>query len=455
MSLQSYITEEGAEIGIAQSIQAFAAGITPTLHINPILLKPEGEQGIQVIVHGRLYKTLSSEELIKEKPKLWEAVDYSIKHLSQRFDLIIIEGSGSPAEINLIDQDIANMKVAKHLNAPVILVGDIDKGGVFASIYGTVKLLADYEYDCYIKGFIINKFRGKVDVLYSGIKKLENLLNKPCLGVIPYLTEPGIADEDGVSAFLKNENSFSVNKDVRIVVLRLRHISNFSDFYPLKFEPDVELIFSLRYEDILTADIIIIPGTKKTVDDLILLKELKLDKLLKEMAKRGNVEIVGICGGFQMLGERLFDPYNVEGNHKEIEGLSLLPIETVFYPEKITSQVEGFLISNPSIKVSGYEIHKGITFGEMNLFKIKRKHTEEWLTEGLINGNVWGTYLHGVFENDSLRRWLINKHRIKKSLTPIDFTFSWNNLFDSHIKKLSEIIEANIDIERLWQIAGL
>ena len=453
MSLQSYVTDEGAEIGMAQAIQAIASGISPSLHHNPILLKPAGEQGIQVIVHGKLYKTLSSEDLFIEKRKLWTAVETSLTYLATQFELIILEGAGSPAEINLLEHDIVNMKVAQFLNAPVILVGDIDRGGVFASLYGTVKLLD--EFNSYIKGFIINKFRGKLDILYPGIKKLVSLLDKPCLGVIPYLSEPGIADEDGLSQRLQDEGLIQVEKLIKITVLKLKHISNFSDFDPLRFEPDVELVFSTRLEDLTTADIIIFPGSKKTVDDLMFLKNQGIGRKLKELAKRDNVEIIGICGGFQMLGERILDPDGVESPYKEVEGLSLLPAYTVYHPEKITSRVEGYLLSDPTIKISGYEIHKGITIGDMNLFKIWRKPTGECLVDGIINGNVWGTYLHGVFENDHFRRWLINRHRVKKGLAPLDKTFSWREIQERHIVNLAKIVEQHVNVDEIWKIAGV
>jgi adenosylcobyric acid synthase len=457
MSLQSYVTEEGGEIGIAQAIQAKASGITPSLHHNPILLKPAGEKGIQVIVHGKLYKTLSSEELASERNKLWSAVETSLNHLSAKYDLIIIEGAGSPAEINLLDQDIANIRLAKYLNAPVILVGDIDRGGVFASLYGTVKLLDECKpgFGNLIKGFIINKFRGKLEILSPGIERLERLLNKPCLGVIPFLFETGIADEDGVTKKLQEQEFSYAEKPVKIVILKLKHISNFSDFEPLRFEPDVDLVFSLREEDLASADIIILPGSKQTIDDLMYIKRLGIDRILKELAKRKYVEIVGICGGFQMLGEKLFDPECVESSYKEVDGLSLLPCYTVFYPEKITTQVKGHLLSNPFIKVEGYEIHKGITIGDMNLFRIRRKATNEWLTDGMIKGNIWGTYLHGLFENDDFRRWLINRHRTKKGFPPLEMTFSWKILEDQYIEKLAEVVEKHIDIDRIWEIAGV
>lgn len=452
MSLQSFITKDGGEIGLAQAIQAEAAGLIPNVHMNPVLLKPSGQQGIQVIVHGKLYKTLTLQEFHIEKQKLWEAVTYSLEYLLKENDFLVIEGAGSPAEINLLDSDIVNMAIANYLKAPVILVGDIDRGGVFASIYGTVKLLE--RYDSLIKGFIINKFRGYVEILLPGIKKLEDLINKPCLGVIPYLDETGIPDEDGVSMRLLSSSNSKHYAPVKIVVLKLRYISNFSDFEPLRFEPDTELMYSLKKEDLLSADIIIIPGSKRTFEDLKLLKELKIDETLRELAKNG-AEIIGICGGFQMLGEKLIDPYMVESSIKEIDGIGLLPVETVFYPEKITEQVEGYLCSEPSIKITGYEIHKGITHGPLGLFKIKRTATGQSLFDGVVRENLWGTYIHGVFESDSFRRWLINRHRVKKGLNTIDYSFSWKRLKKSFIDTLANTIEKNLDMNRIWEIAGI
>ncbi|MCX7723896.1 MAG: cobyric acid synthase [Thermodesulfovibrio sp.] len=452
MSLQSFVTEDGGEIGIAQAVQAEAACITPTVHMNPVLLKPSGRQGVQVVVHGKLYKTLNSKDFYFENKKLWKKVVCSLNFLSKEYDFLVIEGAGSPAEINLLDRDIVNMAVADYLKAPVIIVGDIDRGGVFASLYGTVKILKDY--DSLIKGFIINKFRGYREILLSGIKKLENMIEKPCLGVIPYIEETGIPDEDGVSVRLYNYKSFKMDATVKVVVLRLRYISNFSDFEPLRFEPDVELIYSLRREDLLNADIIIIPGSKKTFEDLRLLKELKIDETLRKLSKK-DIEIIGICGGFQMLGERLIDPYQVEDSIKEIDGIGLLPMETVFYPEKITTQVEGYLCLEPSIKIRGYEIHKGVSYGQTGVFKVTRTSMNETLFEGVSNGNVWGTYIHGVFDSDSFRRWIINRHRIKKGLSPISHSFSWIKLKESFINKIAETVERNLDIDRVWEIAGL
>lgn len=448
MSLQSFITRDGGEIGLAQAIQAWAAGMEPNIHMNPVLLKASGEQGSQVIVHGKVYKTMKPREYYSEKEKLWKAVTQSLDYLSKEYEVLVVEGAGSPAEINLIDHDIVNMAVAKHLNIPVIIVGDIDRGGVFASIYGTVKLLNSYE--SLIKGFIINKFRGDIDILIPGIIEMEKLINKPCFGVIPYLYDTGVSAEDGFSLTGQGINSNKA-EEIKIVIVKLKYISNFSDFDPLRFEPDVELHYSLKKEDLLNADIVIIPGSKKTVEDLKLIKTLGIDKTLKELADKG-VEIIGICGGFQMLGKKLIDPYRVESSTEEVEGIGLLSVETEFYPQKITTQVEGYLNSEPSIKIKGYEIHMGVSYGKINLFSIKRTTTEQTLLDGSVEGNVWGTYVHGVFESDSLRRWLINRHRIKKGIKPLEKTFCWQKMKELFIDNLANNIEKHLLIEEIWRL---
>lgn len=453
MSLQSFITKDGGEIGLAQAIQAFAAKVEPDIYMNPVLLKASGEQGSQVIVHGKVYKTMKPKEYYSEREKLWEAVTYSLDYLKTKHELLIIEGAGSPAEINLIEHDIVNMAVAEYLNAPVIIVGDIDRGGVFASIYGTVKLLKFHA--TLIKGFIINKFRGDFDILVPGIKEIENLINKPCIGIIPYLKNAGISAEDGFSLTSSINNQISLlTGTIKIVVLRLRYISNFSDFDPLKIEPDVELIYSLRKEDLLNADIIIIPGSKKTIEDLKLIKELGVDELLRKLSKN-RTEIIGICGGFQMLGKKLIDPHGVENSLKEIDGIGLLPVETIFHPYKITTQVEGYVNSKPSITIKGYEIHMGETSGEINLFHIKRLATGESIFDGATRENIWGTYIHGIFENDSFRRLIINKHRVKKGLKPVEFISSWQKIKEDFIEKLADNIASSLSMERIWRLIGI
>ncbi|MCU4138373.1 MAG: Cobyric acid synthase [Thermodesulfobacteria bacterium] len=454
MSLQSYITLDGGEIGLAQALQAKACGVEPEVHFNPILLKAEGKQGSQVILHGKVYKTLKPEKYYQEKDKLWDYVKASLKYLSKKYELLIIEGAGSPAEINLLDVDIVNMRVAEYLNSPVFLVGDIDKGGVFASLYGTMELLKFYKARWFslIKGFIINKFRGDARILLPGIKKLEKLSNKNCYGIIPYFENLAISEEDGFNLptrkeFLAREKDF-----IKITVLRLKYISNFYDFDPFRWEPDVELVYSLRTEDIVNADIIIIPGSKKTIEDLKTLKKLGIKEVLKKALRRG-AELIGICGGFQMLGEVIKDPFQVESMKKEIKTLGFLEVETEFYPEKITTQVEASsLIEKDFHKLWGYEIHMGRTFGNLNLFKIKRLATGEETLDGFIKGRVWGTYLHGIFHNDSFRRALINRHRIKKGWKPIEFTYSYNKFLERNFNFLADLIEKHLEIEKIFEL---
>jgi len=454
MSLQSYITLDGGEIGLAQALQAKACRLEPEVHFNPILLKAEGKRGTQVIVHGKVYKTLKPADYYKETKKLWKYVKESLELLSQNYEILIIEGAGSPAEINLMDSEIVNMKVAEYLNANVLLVGDIDRGGVFASLYGTVKLLKFYKntYSKLIKGYIINKFRGDVNILKPGIKKLEELIKKPCLGVLPYFENLYISEEDSL-ALPQRIEFFSQEKEIiKIVVLRLKYISNFHDFDPLRHEPDVELIYSLRKEDILNADIVIIPGSKKTVEDLNFLKTLEIEKTLKRALEKGS-EIIGICGGFQMLGEVIKDPQNVESSQKEIKALGFLEVETIFIPEKTTTQCYAYPLKfDFKEKLWGYEIHMGQTKGELNLFKIKRLATKEETLDGSKKGNVWGTYLHGIFNNDSFRRYIINKHRIKKGLKPLNFTYSYKEFQEKQIDIFAKEVKKYLKIDKIFNL---
>ncbi len=452
MSLQSFITKDGGEIGLAQALQAMSAGVEPDIHMNPILLKADGNRGSQVILHGRVYKTLKPKEYYAEKKKLWNKVLESLECLKKYYELLIVEGAGSPAEINLRDSDIVNMAVAEYLKAPVILVGDIDKGGVFASIYGTIKLVGKSEK--LIKGFVINKFRGDVEILKPGIKEIEDLCQKPCLGVLPYFENLALSSEDSLGLSYHKAFSPEKNKPIKIVVLRLKYISNFSDFDPLKYEPDVELLYSLRKEDLLSADVVIIPGSKRTVEDLLWLKNLKIDKILKYLAENG-IEIIGLCGGFQMLGKILKDPEKVESDLKEVKGLGLLEIETTFYPEKITTQAEGYYNFKQDLKVWGYEIHMGESEGDLNLFTIKRFATGETKKEGSQKENVWGTYLHGIFENDEFRRFILNKVRDKKGLPPLEKTYSYKKLREITFNTLAKLVEKHLNMEKIWSLIKL
>ncbi|MEK6692121.1 MAG: cobyric acid synthase [Nitrospirota bacterium] len=467
MALNSFITKEGGEIGRAQALQAEAAGIEPSVDMNPILLKASGERSCQVIVNGKVHSNMEAKEYYSFKDEAWEAVKNAYGRLSSKYDLIVIEGAGSPAEINLCKDEVVNMKVARHTGAPVILVGDIDKGGVFASFYGTVGLL---DGDAgYIKAYIINKFRGDLEILRPGLSMIYEKTNRPVIGVIPYLGDLGLHEEDGIPLErikgLRGEGARAAK--IKIVVIRLRYISNFTDFDPFMYEPDVDLLYSLWEGDIENADIVIIPGSKNTVKDLLFLREKGIEESLKRAVEKG-ISVIGICGGYQMLGRKIYDPYRIEGNHREIEGLGLLDIETTFERTKVTSQVEATLVKSSELGVQnkntlkGYEIHMGVSKGETGLFRLKRISSNSSLVtrhlslimDGSSTGNVWGTYIHGIFDNDSFRRDIINSMRIKKRLNPVEEVLEYSGLRDGAMNGWAEILEENIDMKFIERLIG-
>jgi adenosylcobyric acid synthase len=340
MALNSFITLDGGEIGRAQALQAEASRTAATVDMNPVLLKASGEAGSQVIIHGKVVKMMKAKEYYAFKKEAWTAVRASYDRLSKKHDLIIMEGAGSPAEINLMDVDIVNMSAAKYAKAPVLLVGDIDKGGVFASIYGTVRLLGRDSRQ--IRGFIINKFRGDLEILRPGLEMIKEITGKPVAGVLPYFSDLGLPEEDGLSLGHGTRTGVHGTGEIKVVVVRLKYISNFTDFDPLSSEPDAELVYSKNPADIENADLVIIPGSKNTVKDLLFLRESRLDESIKRAFAKG-VQITGICGGYRCSAEDI-RPSRVESPHREVEGLGLLNIETFFENEKITCQVEAEII---------------------------------------------------------------------------------------------------------------
>lgn len=462
MALNSYVTIDGGEIGRAQALQAEAAGIEPTVDMNPILLKASGERGSQVIIHGRVHSTMKAKEYYSFKKSAWSAVKESFERLSQKYELIIIEGAGSPAEINLMDVDIVNISMAKHARAPVILVGDIDKGGVFASLYGTVKLLG--KDSRYIKAFIINKFRGDFEILKPGLEMIMARTGKEVIGVLPYIKNIGLPDEDGlVLDNFRRFKFFKHSKEIKIVIVGLQYLSNFNDFDPFFWEPDVDVLYSINPSDIENADIVIVPGTKNTVKDLLLLKEKGLDESIIRAYKKG-IQVIGICGGYQILGKKIYDPYSVESDQKEIDGLGLLNIETLFEKTKTTAQVKAepntpAFSYQPSTLLGGYEIHMGLSTGEVGLFKIKRLAPSalslQPTFDGSMNKNCWGTYLHGIFENDEFRRAIINLARKNKNLSPIDPVVKYWDIKERAINSLADIVRKNIDMDFIKRIIEL
>ena len=453
MALNSFITKEGGEIGRAQALQAEAARVDPSVDMNPVLLKATGEAGCQVIMNGRVYANMTAQKYYSIKKEAWKAVTEAYDRLSKQYDLIIIEGAGSPAEINLRDDEIVNMSIARYTDAPVVLAGDIDKGGVFASFYGTIGLL-DGDAD-YIKAFIVNKFRGDRAILNPGLSMIQDKTGRPVIGVIPYLGDLCLHEEDGIplERLTSSKRMGIGDARIRIVVVQLRYIANFTDFDPFIFEPDVEVIYSLREADLKSADLIIIPGSKNTVEDLLFLRNNGLESIIKAEVEKG-IPLIGICGGYQMLGKKIFDSFGIESNMREVEGFGLLNVETTIDTTKITSQVEARLESDrlPGISsestLRGYEIHMGRSSGDIFLFKLRRlSDNAAPVIDGSLKGNVWGTYIHGIFDNDRFRRSLLNSIRIKNGLSPIEKILDYSKLKDDALTKWSEILETNLDMK--------
>lgn len=463
MALNSFITKEGLEMGRAQVFQAEAAKIEPTVNMNPILLKPSGNHKCQVIVKGKVREDMSSSDYHEYKPKLVKVLKETFEELSDKHDVIVMEGAGSAAEINLRDRDVANMGMAEIADAPVIIVGDIDRGGVFASLAGTMLLLDDEEKKR-VKGVIINKFRGRKELLEDGLKMLEDIIKVPVLGVVPF-SDIKIEDEDSVTTKFSNKMK---KNDINIEIVRLPHMSNFTDFNIFETQDDVSLRYVDYGETIGNPDIVIIPGTKSTIDDLLYLRNSGLEAQIKELHKRGKL-VIGICGGYQMLGKKLKDPYHVEGEIEEVDGISLLDIETIFETEKTTTQVEatinsglcGYLSNLEGKKVTGYEIHMGITHRGDNITSLdiinKKLDKSVNYTEGSVNKdcNVLGTYIHGIFDEIDFTRALLNNIREMKGLERIESSVtSFKDFKDKEYDKLADLLREHLDIKKIYEIMG-
>lgn len=450
MALNSYITKDGKEMGRAQVVQAEAAEIEANVHMNPILLKPSTMNKIQVIIQGKSIGNMSGDEYNQYKKNFIPILEESYKKIKSEVDIIVIEGAGSPAEINIKQEDISNFGMAKIANAPVLLVADIDRGGVFASIYGTIMLLSE-ENRKRIKGIIINKFRGNVEILKPGFEIIKNLTGVETLGVIPY-SDIDIEDEDSLSEKYKSFKLNSQSNKIKISVLKLKHISNVTDIDALSIHKDIEIQFVTQRSQIGNEDMILIPGSKNTIDDLRWLKEAGLTD---EIIKRARTEtiIFGICGGFQILGNKVKDPYHIEGDLEEIVGLGLLDLETVMEKEKTMIQYQGEISSNIGLlkslnnkKIKGYEIHQGITLGtEKNLTKDER-------TILVSRDNIIATYLHGIFDNKDFTDELLNEIRRRKGFTEINNNISYEEYKKQQFNKLEELVRANVDIERIYKI---
>lgn len=449
MALNSAVSSDGGEIGRAQAFQAEAAGTDSTVHMNPVLLKPTGEARSQVIIHGKVHSVMSAAEYHRFKPEAMKSVLESYRTLASIYDVVVIEGAGSPAEINLREGDIANMGIAEAVDSPVIIVGDIDRGGVFASLVGTLELLSMAERQR-VKGFIINKFRGDKSLLVPGLDFLENKTGKKVLGVVPHFGGLVLPDEDSVAL----EKGSGKGGRIKIAVIKLPRISNFTDFDPFRNDSRVETVFADSPAGLEGASLVIIPGSKSTIEDLNWLKEKGFVRALKNHADMGR-HIAGICGGFQMLGRRIKDPFGVESPLSEADGLGLLDSETVLGREKNTFQVSGSAaLFGKVFDIKGYEIHMGETevAGAPFASISSRNKSGVAIADGSVSGNgrVFGTYIHGIFDNDSFREALLSSLGAASCGAA-----SFNEAKKASLDALAKIFEENVSVDELLRIAGL
>ena len=415
MALNSHVTLDGLEMGRAQAVQAEAAFREPDVRMNPILLKPSGNMESQLIVNGEVRGSYSAKDYFRLKKALIPEILAAYRSLAAENDILVVEGAGSPAEINLKADDIVNMGLAKLVNAPVLLVGDIDRGGVFAQLYGTVALLEEDERRR-IVGTVINKFRGDIEILRPGLRQLEALTGVPVLGVVPY-SEARIDDEDSLAPCLERTRS---DRALDVAVVRLPRIANFTDFTPLESHPALGLRYVREARQLGRPDLLILPGSKNTMDDLRWLRESGLAAAVLDLAARGT-PILGVCGGYQMLGAKISDPAGAE-HGGSTAGLGLLPCETVFSPNKTRTRVRARTCAAPldGAKIEGYEIHMGRTAGAADPFCV----LEDGRAEGAARGNVFGTYLHGLFDSgeltEKLAAWLLERKGLPPQAAPAE-----------------------------------
>ncbi|MDD6763147.1 MAG: cobyric acid synthase [Clostridiales bacterium] len=453
MALNSFVTSDGFEMGRAQVMQAEAAMREPDVRMNPILLKPTSDVGSQVIVNGKPIGNMTAKEYFSKKTELIPHIMEAYNSLLEENDIIVIEGAGSPAEINLKTNDIVNMGMARLAKSPVLLVGDIDRGGVFAQLYGTIALLEKREREI-TKGLIINKFRGDVSILQSGLDMLYELTEKPVLGVIPY-TNADIDDEDSLTERFEQRD---IKNGIDITVIRLPRISNFTDFTPFECIPGVSIRYVSRPRELGEPDMIILPGTKNTMGDLKWLRESGLEAAICRKAGSG-VPVMGICGGYQMLGRIIADPENTEGGGS-IRGMGLLDTETVFKSGKTTTRVSGRIIATGGIfsalngiRIDGYEIHMGCTASKGEPLAEITDNNGNIKPDGLCSGNVYGTYVHGIFDNEEAVKVIVEALMERRGIDYSDI-----DSFDMRLYKqrqydiLADTVRNSLDMKTIYDI---
>ncbi len=466
MALNSFVTAEGGEMGRAQVVQAQACRIPPDVRMNPVLLKPSSDVGSQVILEGKPIGTMQARNYYDYKSKLWATVTENYDALAREFDVLVLEGAGSPGEVNLKAHDIVNMRMAAYAEAQVLLVGDIDRGGVFASFIGTLDVMEEWEREL-VLGFLVNKFRGDASLLGPAFDYVEEFTGKKVLGTVPYQEELRIPEEDSVTFKEQLRGSHrraspGHNKRARnaeteaisIVAVDLPHISNFTDLDPLRLEPDVDLQIVRTADDaeqVGDPDVIIIPGSKNVIGDLNRIDSAGLTGYIRRCAEEKGAEIVGICGGFQMLGRVIEDPHRLESEKPRIDGIGLLDIETVLEEQKILSQTES-IHTESGLPIKGYEIHHGkTTMGSCRPVLTKENGEVTGIAHSALP--VWGTYLHGIFDNDSFRHWFLDRTRKKKGLPVLKTrpVYDLEAAFDA----LADVVRASVDVEGIMRGMGL
>ncbi len=446
MALNSGVTREGLEMGRAQIVQAEAAGVEPDVRMNPILLKPSSDTGSQVIVNGAVRGNMTAAAYFAHKNALIPDILAAYGSLAAEYDIVVIEGAGSPAEINLRENDIVNMGLAELVDAPVLLVGDIDRGGVFAQLYGTAALLAREE-RARVKGLIVNKFRGDVSLLRPGLERIEELTGVPVLGVVPYL-RTDIDDEDSLAPRLGMKDG---GAPVDIAVIRLPHISNFTDFAPLEAHPKLGVRYVDRARGLGTPDMVILPGTKSTMADLLWLRQNGLEAAVMRLAAAGT-PVLGVCGGYQMLGEELRDPAGAEGALPSLRGMGLLPCVTAFTEKKTLLRARAVIVGCGALDgapIEGYEIHMGVTKARGEPFC----RLESGAADGCRVGNVWGTYLHGLFDSgtftEKLAAWLCRRKGVALDAAPTEDRRAYR---ERQYDLLADGVRAALDMEAVYRV---
>lgn len=453
MSLNSYITYEGHEMGRAQVMQAEACGKQPDSGMNPILLKPTSDRKSQVIIEGKVFADMDAVEYFAFKPQLKGRISEIYQKLEDNSDIVVIEGAGSPAEINLNHEDFVNMGMAKIAKAPVLLVGDIDRGGVFASLAGTMLLLSEEERKL-VKGVIINKFRGSIEILEPGLKMLEDIIKVPVLGVVPYFSM-NLEDEDSVSDWLRS--GAEKDRELDVAVIRLPYMSNHTDFNALRLHEDVSLRFVGIEEELGKPDIIILPGTKNTIHDMQALLKSGMGRKLLRCHEKGSM-VFGICGGYQMLGKEIYDTLKAESENEHSEGLGLLDAVTEFRQSKFTTLSRGKdKVFGADIR--GYEIHMGetrVSGKGLPLVAVSERGRKQVSAEdGMVSEDrsVFGTYMHGVFDSSEFARSFLNMARERKGLAPLPNTApNYWEYKDGQYDELARIVRENLDMEKLYEI---